>query len=71
MVSRFIHVVVYLKISRTDRVTQVIECLPSKQEALSLNQRISSWGPMAHTCYPSYSGGRDQEDWGLKPVQSK
>jgi hypothetical protein len=23
---------------------------------------------VAHTCNPSYSGGRDKEDWGLKPV---
>jgi hypothetical protein len=23
---------------------------------------------MAHTCNPSYSGGRDQEDHGSKPV---
>jgi hypothetical protein len=23
---------------------------------------------VAHTCNPSYSGGRDQEDQGLKPV---
>jgi hypothetical protein len=25
-------------------------------------------GPVAHTCNPSYSGGRDQEDCGSKPV---
>jgi hypothetical protein len=24
--------------------------------------------PVAHTCNPSYSGGRDQEDHGLKPA---
>jgi hypothetical protein len=24
---------------------------------------------MAHTCNPSYSGGRDQEDHGLKPAR--
>jgi hypothetical protein len=23
---------------------------------------------VAHTCKPSYSGGRDQEDRGLKPI---
>jgi hypothetical protein len=27
-------------------------------------------GAMAHTCNPSYSGGRDQEDHGSKPVQA-
>jgi hypothetical protein len=26
--------------------------------------------PVAHTCNPSYSGGRDQEDHGSKPVQA-
>jgi hypothetical protein len=25
---------------------------------------------VAHACNPSYSGGRDQEDRGLKPVQA-
>jgi hypothetical protein len=25
--------------------------------------------PAAHACYPSYSGGRDQEDQGSKPAQ--
>jgi hypothetical protein len=26
--------------------------------------------PVAHTCNPSYSGGRDQEDCSLKPAQA-
>jgi hypothetical protein len=26
---------------------------------------------VAHTCNPSYSGGRDQEDHGLKPAPEK
>jgi hypothetical protein len=26
-------------------------------------------GAMAHACNPSYSGGRSQEDHGLKPAQ--
>jgi hypothetical protein len=25
---------------------------------------------VAHTCNPSYSGGRDQEDQGLKPARA-
>jgi hypothetical protein len=29
-----------------------------------------SRAPVAHTYNPSYSGGRDQEDWGLKPTQA-
>jgi hypothetical protein len=27
----------------------------------------TSWAPVAYTCNPSYSGGRDQEDCGSKP----
>jgi hypothetical protein len=30
-----------------------------------------SWVLVAHTCDPSYSGGRDQEDCGLKPTRAK
>jgi hypothetical protein len=26
--------------------------------------------PVAHTCNPSHSGGRDQEDRGLKPARA-
>jgi hypothetical protein len=26
-----------------------------------------SWALVAHACNPSYSGDRDQEDWGSKP----
>jgi hypothetical protein len=27
-----------------------------------------SWTPVTSTCNPSYSGGRDQDDSGLKPA---
>jgi hypothetical protein len=27
-----------------------------------------SWTPVVHTCNPSYSGGRDQEDHSSKPA---
>jgi hypothetical protein len=30
-----------------------------------------SWAPVAHTCNPSYSGDRDQEEYGLKPALGK
>jgi hypothetical protein len=30
---------------------------------------VSSQALVAHTCNPSYSGGRDQQDHGLKPAQ--
>jgi hypothetical protein len=29
------------------------------------------WRPVAHTCNPSYSRSRDQEDWGSKPTPGK
>jgi hypothetical protein len=51
---------------------QVVECLLSKQEALNSNhstrKRERAQAPVAHACNPSYSGGRDQEDQGLKPA---
>jgi hypothetical protein len=31
-----------------------------------LSKKECSWVPVAHTYNPSYSGGRDQEDCGLK-----
>jgi hypothetical protein len=55
-------------------VTQVVECL--LHEALSSNSKLqkkkkkSGWALVAHTGNPSYSGGRDQEDHGLKPAQA-
>jgi hypothetical protein len=30
----------------------------------------TGWALVAHDCNPSYSGGRDQEDCCLKPVQA-
>jgi hypothetical protein len=34
----------------------------------STTRTHGSWAPVAHTCNPSYSGGRDQEDRGSKPA---
>jgi hypothetical protein len=31
---------------------------------------MGSQAPVAHTCNPSYSGGRDPEDHSLKPAQA-
>jgi hypothetical protein len=31
-------------------------------------EKYESQEPVAHTCHPSYSGGRDQEDHGSKPA---
>jgi hypothetical protein len=34
------------------------------------NISMWSWAPVAHSCNPSYSGDRHQEDCGLKPAQA-
>jgi hypothetical protein len=31
---------------------------------------VLSWVPVAPSCNPSFSGGRDQEDWNLKPARA-
>jgi hypothetical protein len=33
-----------------------------------LKYRVTCQAPVAHACNPGYSGGRDQEDRGSKPV---
>jgi hypothetical protein len=33
-------------------------------------EKFLSQAPVAHAYNPSYSGGRDQEDHGLKPTQA-
>jgi hypothetical protein len=35
-----------------------------------LKKRVVSWALVAHTCNPSYAGGRDQEDCSSKPVRA-
>jgi hypothetical protein len=40
----------------------------SKLDYIKLN---FCWVPVAHTCNSSYSGGKDQEDCGLKPAWAK
>jgi hypothetical protein len=35
------------------------------------SKRIMSRALVAHACNPSYSGGRDQEDYGSKPALVK
>jgi hypothetical protein len=35
-----------------------------------MKERSPSQALVAHGCNPSYSGGRDQEDWGSKPAQA-
>jgi hypothetical protein len=47
-----------------------------KRATLSSNpstiiKKTKNWALVAHAYNPSYSGGRDQEDLGLKPAQAK
>jgi hypothetical protein len=42
-----------------------LDCISYK--AVLRNESVG-WGPWVHTYNPSYSGGRDQEDHGLKPA---
>jgi hypothetical protein len=39
-----------------------------KPDEVTIRRGMGSQTPVAHTCNPSYSGGRDQEDGGLKPA---
>jgi hypothetical protein len=39
-----------------------------QQNKVNKKMEHRSWVPVAHTCNPSYSGSRDQEDCGLKPA---
>jgi hypothetical protein len=35
-----------------------------------MKEITTGWVSESHACNPSYSGGRDQEDRGLKPAQA-
>jgi hypothetical protein len=39
-------------------------------KTINLQRGKVCWVLVAHTCNPSYSGGRNQEDHGLKPAQA-
>jgi phosphate/sulfate permease len=64
-------------------MAQVVVHQPSKCKTLSSKPQykkkkkkkkintIFSWMLVAHAYNPSYSGGRDKEDQGLKPAQTK
>jgi hypothetical protein len=41
-----------------------------KMSEFMVHKSYLSWVPVAHACNPSYSGARDQEDWGSKPTQA-
>jgi hypothetical protein len=42
---------------------------PPKKKKKKKEKRKRGQALVAHACYPSYSGGRDQEDCGSKPVR--
>jgi hypothetical protein len=44
--------------------------LRSEEQAVVQLRWYEAQVPVAHLCNPSYSGGRDQEDWGSKPTQA-
>jgi hypothetical protein len=62
------------EIRKAGGVSQEVEHLLCKHEAPSPNPKrrkkkknpMRSQAPVAHTCNPSYSGGRDQEDHGSR-----
>jgi hypothetical protein len=52
--------------------SQYAKCEENKKLHIQLkNTPHPSRAPVAHACNPSYSGGRDQEDHGLKLVTGK
>jgi hypothetical protein len=63
-------------LKRPGTVAQVVECLPNKLKAPSTSllafkkKKKGNARPatVAHTCNPSYLGGREQEDRSLRPT---
>jgi hypothetical protein len=60
----------YNKDGRPKRV-HTETCKIRRNQHMLLEVRIWSRVPVAHTCNPSYSGGRDQEDHSSKPDPGK
>jgi hypothetical protein len=60
--------------AKTENLLSFIVCCLIKKSLLELKTEFMqkqklSWVPVVHTCNPSYSGGRDQEDHCLKPAR--
>jgi hypothetical protein len=51
--------------------TSYFRSCPSVWQISCFKKIMLNWAPVAHACNPSYSGGRDQEDQGLKPALGK
>jgi hypothetical protein len=57
-----------------DKTCDVFSWLVLRKEGFIIrkwSKNRESWVLVAHTCNPSYSGGRDQEDHGSKPAPGK
>jgi hypothetical protein len=50
------------------RLRQKDHCLGYIVRHFKKKKKNQSQAPVAHTCNPSYLGGRDQEDQGSKPA---
>jgi hypothetical protein len=49
-------------------VEHVLAGFPGPKEKKKKGRKENFWVQEAHIYHCSYSGGRDQEDWGLKPA---
>jgi hypothetical protein len=45
-----------------------MEILEMKNSINQIKKSVKGWVLVAHSCNPSDPGGRDQEDYGSKPV---
>jgi hypothetical protein len=57
--------IIYRKLTNTPNL-----CIGEEMKSKIKNYLENCWVPEAHAYNPSYSGGRDQEDHGSKPVQA-
>jgi hypothetical protein len=48
----------------------VVGCYGINKKLIARRQWLTGTSGSAHACNPSYSGGKDQEDCGLKPAQA-
>jgi hypothetical protein len=65
--SKYISITKQVLKLKQDKEESILNLDNSFQKS-SFKKETSSWVPVAHTCNPSYSGGRDQEDCSLKPA---
>jgi hypothetical protein len=46
-----------------------LEAKEATLKSPEIRRKVVSWAPVAHAYNPSYSGGRDQKDYSVMPVQ--